>query len=198
MNYTSLLVDSYYTWLLELIDGGAYNTNDYSLLIEKLFNTEFVDPSGLDENRIYDGLELRSEFTESIGEHLYYLIDNLDEKCSVLEMLIGLARRWDRDVMYDPYIGDRSCDWFWIMMSNLGLDFFTDECFDEEEIDKILDIFMYRKYGEDGVGSLFPNMKNRGHFLAKKWSKSGQKVVKNDIWSQINEYFIENPWLETL
>lgn len=184
MEFASLLVDDYYIWLLDLIDGGAYSVTDYTLVLEKLFSTEFIDVLGVDGNRIFDGLDLRYEFADHVGEHIYYVVGNLPNKCSVLEMMIALARRWDYDNMYDPDIGDRSCDWFWLMFSNLGLDFYSDDCYNEEEVDSILDIFMNRKYGKDGKGSLFPT-KNLDKNLAKK-----------DIWAQINGFFIENSWLE--
>ena len=83
------------------------------------------------------------------------VVDVLDGPCSVLEMLIALAVRCEETIMDDPRYGDRTSQWFWTMMSNLGLNHMTDDVYNQEYItDRIYD-FMERRYEPDGLGGLF-------------------------------------------
>jgi len=180
MRDTNLLVDDYYNWLLGLISNNEYYVDEYTKVLDKLFNTEFYDLVKNDDNRIKDGLELRNRFADEVGEHLYYVIDKLPPYCSILEMMIALAIRWESDVQQDPDLGDRSSEWFWLMMDNLGLLEFDNKYYDDEIVSDILQEFLDRKYCKDGTGGLFM-VKN---------SKIDMRKV--EIWYQINYYFKEN------
>ena len=183
-DYTNLLVDDYYNWLLEMIDGGPLCVEDYGFVLEKLFHTQFYSIISEDGNRIADGFDMRYEYADLLGEHIYYIADQLPDYCTILEMMIALARRWDSDVMYDPEYGNRTADWFWMMFTNLGLDLYSDENFDVGEVSEILKNFVDRRYCKDGVGGLF-------------WTKNAQIDMRNlEIWYQINQFFIEHPELE--
>ena len=57
--------------------------------------------------------------------------------------------------MDDPDIGDRTAEWFWIMLSNLGLRDMSDNNFDKEKVHDILDRFIRRRYKPNGEGGLF-------------------------------------------
>ena len=57
--------------------------------------------------------------------------------------------------MDNPQIGDRTRQWFWEMLANLGLSTVTDERYDREFVDEILQIFLDREYKPDGRGGLF-------------------------------------------
>ena len=49
--------------------------------------------------------------------HLVWMI----RPCSVLEMMIALSMRCEEQIMDDPDIGNRTGQWFWDMIDNLGL-----------------------------------------------------------------------------
>lgn len=185
MDRTSIIVEDYYTWLLESIDEHfPGDISNYSILFEKLFNTEFYAVINKDENRIADGLQLRNIYSDMIGEHLYYLISELPKGCSIFEMMIALARRWDEDVMFDPDKGNRTGIWFYIMLENLGLDIYDDYYYDEDIVDEILRNLLNRRYRKDGRGGLFYTKNDR------------IDMRKIEIWYQINLFFNEDPELE--
>ena len=179
MSNTNLLVDDYYNWLMDIIEEDKHPTSNYSYVLDKMFHTEFYGIVGNDCNRLEDGFELRSIFANEIGEHLYYVMDELPDFCSVLEMMIGLAKRWEDDVTYIPGEYGHEAMWFWQMMDNLGLSKITDDEFDDGVVEDILFRFLERKYERNGKGGLFyiPNCH--------------EDMRKIEIWYQMNRYFDE-------
>lgn len=99
----------------------------------------------MDENRAIDGLDLRKEYFGRVFE---------TEKVSVLEVLLAFSRRIETEIMsYDPE-KDKPYRWFWVMLCNLGL--LDDEiCENEKKIDRILEIWMSRKFSKRGKGNIF-------------------------------------------
>ena len=57
--------------------------------------------------------------------------------------------------MDDPLIGNRTGQWFWGMITNLGLGSMVDSRFDEEKVKYIVDQFLNRDYSPNGKGGLF-------------------------------------------
>lgn len=48
-------------------------------------------------------------------------------------------------------------DWFWEFITNLRLNHYSDqEGYDDEEVEIILDMFIWRTYSSNGDGGLFP------------------------------------------
>ena len=124
------------------------STRRYRRLLEHLSNVEYVWDLSMhsDANRAADGLAIRK----------LYLSDADDTKpCSVLEMLTALSFRIERDITGEPG-NDHPEHWFWEMLDNLGLLEYTDDHYDEDEVDTTLDIWMNREYRMDGRGGLFP------------------------------------------
>ena len=95
-------------------------------------------------------------------------------------MMIALARRTEHDIMHDPDYGDRSGQWFWTMLQNLGLDIYDDWHWFENEVDRILDVFLHRRYERNGIGGAFP-VCNVCTDLRNK-----------DLWYQMNAYLEEH------
>lgn len=147
--------NEYYAWLIGLV-CGKYSNEDtiYSKLLECLHSTPFVYSMERDENRAEDGIDLRYRFEcECTG---YANADAyIDGPCSVLEMMVALAIRCEENIMDDANIGDRTAQWFWGMVVNLGLGPMTDDRFDERYTNDILDRFLDRDYEPDGRGGLF-------------------------------------------
>ncbi len=164
------MIDAYFSWLTGLI-GSEYIRQNYQKLLWKLYQTDYIWELDHDENRASDGLYLRREFGQYVDPY---------KKCSVLEMMIALARRAENDIMHDPDYGDRSGKWFWTMLQNLGLDTYDDMHFYEREVDRILDIFIHRRYDRNGTGGAFPV------------SHISRDLRDTDLWWQMNAYLEEN------
>ena len=166
--------DAYFCWLTKLIGDGYIEIN-YQNLLWKLYSTEYYYELLYDRNRSADGIYLRKLFQRETN------IIIADRPCSVLEMMVALARKAEDSIMHDPALGDRTSSWFWEMMLNLGLDIYDDYDFHEDEVDKILWNFMHHHYA--------PNGSSGGMFTVRK---SGLDMRKTDLWLQLNTYFEEN------
>ncbi len=103
-----------------------------------------------DMNRAEDGLGMRRRYFLATGRN----VDTV-YPCSVLEMMVALAIRCEETIMDNPSIGDRTGQWFWSMIRNLGLVNMTDDTFDENYVREKIDIFLDRQYEPDGQGGLF-------------------------------------------
>ena len=57
--------------------------------------------------------------------------------------------------MDDPDIGNRTGQWFWNMIANLGLDSMNDKKFDKGHAEAIVHNFLNREYKRNGEGGLF-------------------------------------------
>lgn len=149
------VINGYFEWMCNLVrDGKRVKKASYRKLLMMLHETEFVYSIRNDLNRAKDGLDLRYRFALSNGDY-GYISECLEGPCSVLEMMIALAVRCEEHIMDDPDIGDRTGQWFWTMISNLGLESMTDARFDRDYVKYRLDIFLNRKYDANGYGGLF-------------------------------------------
>ncbi len=168
-----MIREDYFRWLVDLLQDD-YLRDNYQKLLWKLFTTEFTWIVDYDSNRAKDGLYLRYLFSRIIDEDF-----DMEIGCTLLEMMIALARRCDDDIMYDAELGDRSGYWFWVMLENLGLDLDDDFGYNEYSVNRIIDILLNRKYRRNGHGGLFPCDENETDFR------------KMDIWWQLNSYLNE-------
>ena len=157
MSFQKGVKEEYFEWLYECVcKGRAHEKISYRKLFNHLHQIEFIFHLLRDENRAADGVDLRYRFAidryeDSIEEIMYIL----DGPCSVLEMMIALAIRCEESIMDNTGFGDRTGQWFWDMMSNLGIGRMTDEMFNEEFVDDIIYTFLDRQYEPDGRGGLF-------------------------------------------
>jgi hypothetical protein len=127
-----------------------------------------------DDNRAEDGKELRREFILAAAAP-----DDPDFRlllgCSVLEMLIAFARRAEYQEETPAH------EWFWEFINNLRLTHYSDqEGFDDEEVQIILDLLIWRQYSANGDGGLFPL---RGDFVDQR---------DLEIWYQFCNYLVDN------
>lgn len=166
------LEESYLNWLCHQVGSATGNT--HSRMLEQLFFKEFVWYIPNDDNRAADGRELRREF---LGEER----EDVDPDftgcgCSMLELYVGLARRASfEDVQ------ERSTNyWFWHLIKNSDLYRFNDNKKPfTDTVDDILDKIIWRRYGPDGQGGLFP----------LKHPHEDQRVV--ELWYQLSAYLLE-------
>lgn len=142
----------YFDWLCSLVCEGKEGPNSFRALLTHLHNVEFRYIIPRDENRAEDGVDLRWRFAL---EHNYRDVPGcLYGPCSVLEMLVALAIRCE-EFMDDTAMGNRTSQWFWNMIINLGLGSMTDSRFDERFVDGVIERFLNREYDRDGKGGLF-------------------------------------------
>lgn len=181
----------YQAWLMQVV-----KMNRHKKLFGILYSTEFTWVHPFDENRAADGVYLRyrftqDEFSEDNRRHHGHTFQSSmeDIPCSVLEMLIALAINIEDSIMYDPKHGDRTPEWFWMMLENLDLARYDDRFMSSlskseyisvyNAIRSILTAFMDRDYGYDGKGGLFPLRRPR------------MDQREEEIWYQANVYAIE-------
>ncbi len=173
------LDERYLTWLVGLIEPVT-NLNparSHWLLCGEMYKKEFTWFIPNDDNRIFDGLDVRQEFidTQEGGDVPGMW---LAEPCSFLEMLIALSRRMAFDSV--PLEADY---WFWRMLDNLNLRIYIDEQYDEEVsllVNDILDQVMNRTYHADGSEGLFPlNHPGRDQREVELWYQSQQYLMEN-------------------
>lgn len=167
--------DIYYDWLLDKVMYYDMRSagRDYSLLLKHLHAIQFVPVLDKDRNRVEDGKYMRFIFGE---ESAFW--DEIKGSCTFLEMLVGLAYRIHEDI-FEIDVDASLARWFWTMLENCGLDIYTNDAFDEAEIDEICRKIIERCYEFDGNGGLFPLV------------KTSQDQRKVEIWYQMQAYMIE-------
>lgn len=144
----------YFEWLYDYVcKGRTHSKVSYRLLFECLHRIEFTFSIHKDVNRARDGVDLRYRFAMLKDDE--YIVDILDGPCSVLEMMVALAIRCEETIMDNTGYGDRTGQWFWDMMFNLGIGFMTDDIFDERVVEDKIYTFLERRYEPDGKGGLF-------------------------------------------
>lgn len=151
------LNDDYFEWMYQLVCNDRYYKNlSYRKLLYFLHDTEFVYIIERDSNRAVEGVDLRNRFGREVGYSSEDIEKYLgDRPCSVLEMIIALAFEIEICVMDDPLHGDRTGQWFWNMIVNLGLGGMSDSRFDERYADEVIVKFLSRGYSPKGEGGLF-------------------------------------------
>ena len=160
------LNNEYFEWMCQLVCNERYSRRlSYQKLLRHLHNIDFQYMLPMDGNRAEDGIDLRYRFgyeKEYEGPMIASYLDN--RPCSVLEMLIALAFRCEEHIMDDPDIGNRTGQWFWNMISNLGLSSLNDTRFDSGYLNRVITRFLNREYERNGEGGLF-TVKNCKHDL---------------------------------
>ena len=184
---------AYFMYLCDLVGLNGWDNNmnldmknghmTYFLLANALHSKDFIPIVMNDDNRAAWGMNLRKNFASySSAFDNYECIDR--PFCSFLEMFVALAINIDQDIMASPYDDlDRSADWFWVMMHNLGFDEFVDTHWDGKAcifVDEKLNDLNKRNIGEDGSGGIFP-LRN---------PQKDQRTT--EIWYQMNAFFVEN------
>lgn len=166
--------DAYFNWLCAKVNRVEVPTPSltYYHLLRILHSTEFVWLLSGDDNRAHDGVDLRHRFLVESG----YDPDpeSMNLGCSLLEMLIAFSYKaeFNTDIP--------AADWFWIFIENLGLFECTDAAYcSDEAIGEILYSLVWRQYGRDGAGGLFP-LRNPGN---------DQREV--EVWYQFCEYLVD-------
>lgn len=147
----------YFDWMCNLVSDERYTEGrSYTNLFNRLYDTEFSYILDMDGNRAEDGVCLRYRFAYEFGYDDAMIASYLDtrESC-VLEMMVALCVRCEENIMDNPEMGNRTGQWFWTMITSLGLIDSDDENYDEGYVDFIIERFLDREYEADGNGGLF-------------------------------------------
>ena len=175
MNYEDRINDEYFEWLCELIDSKRFSKQvAYRKLLMHLHNIEFTWFITRDDNRADDGIQLRRRF--GLQRDDMTLPRYIQGPCSVLEMMVALAVRCEESTMDDTQYGDRTGQWFWSMINNLGLNSMRDSKFDRDYVDDVIARLLNREYEPDGRGGLF-TVKNCEYDMRDV-----------EIWTQLSWY----------
>lgn len=175
MTYEDRINDEYFEWLCELIDINRFAKQvSYRKLLMHLHNIEFTWFIPKDDNRADDGVNLRRRF--SLYRNDMRLMNYIHGPCSVLEMMVALAVRCEEAIMDDALLGNRTGQWFWGMIRNLGLSSMRDSQFDRNYVDEVIARLLNREYEPDGRGGLF---------TVRHCDRDMRDV---EIWSQLSWY----------
>ena len=170
----------YFEWLCSFVCDKKERSS-YGELLMHLFATQFTYIIDMDANRVSDGIDLRYRFGREQGFKDSAIASQLDiYPCNVLEVLVALSLRIET-VMDNPSFGNRTKNWFWMMIDNLSLSGMFDYYYDERHVDDALVTFMERKYQSDGSG---------GGLVVIKNPRMDLRFV--EIWDQVNWYLSEN------
>lgn len=166
----------YLNWIIDNVDVEYRYRN----LLTVLHNIPFKWDVPLDRNRALDGIRLRKIFAKDFGG----TEKDLDiGGCTVLEMLFALALEMENSLLQSAEFGDRTADWFWVMIYNLELGGFDDDHWtsgDDKIVRDRIELWLSKGYDSDGFGGLFP-IRN---------PTVDQRTI--DIWRQVNAYVMEN------
>ena len=175
----------YLHWLMEQAGLEKDDGFGYETLCGILNGVSFCCCLEMDENRIDDAFKLRDEYCDEGGDAQEVAKEMGVYTCSVMELLVVFARKMRFEMLESRYDKDIS-DWFIELLCNLGIAKWTDMEIRQagydaavEEISEACDIMMFRDYGHDGVGGLFP--------------VSGKQYYQDcsEMLIQMNNYLVE-------
>ena len=175
MTFSERINNDYFEWLCTIIDIQRFSKQvSYRKLLAHLHNIEFTWCVPMDANRADDGIQLRRRF--SLYNNDTSLSDYISGPCSVIEMMAALAIRCEESTMDDALIGNRTGQWFWGMVHNLGLSSMIDSKFDRNYVNMVITRFLNREYEPDGRGGLF---------TVRNYDRDMRTV---EIWWQLSWY----------
>jgi hypothetical protein len=179
------VAEQYFHWLCSKI-GVEREGNTYRVLAHRLHSIDYKWFVENDDNRGEDGMKFRELFIEDqgLGFSEWNVLNS--KPCSVLEMLIGVSTRMG-DMLdstdEDDHFGIRK--WFWELINNLELTYYTDGLYYSSDsrrhlkVEEIIQTLLDRSYGRNGVGGLFP----------LRFPRGDQRKV--ELWYQMDAYIRE-------
>lgn len=174
----------YFEWLIEKIkDRKHFGKKQYTKLLQKLYLTPFYYTVEMDENRIGNAIEKRWIFAREM--HIVPATEPLffESPCSVLEVILDLACNIENYLLNSEISKNRVPEWFWMMITNLGLNGMDDKHYDSIEADAVLRTWMNREYERTGRGSLF--------YIASTALDEKMDMREYELWYQMNIFLNE-------
>ena len=97
--------------------------------------------------------------------------------------MVSLAFKIEEEIMSDPRYGDRTAQWFMLMLDNLGLSYYSDQVWSygvsDMQVREIISRFLNRDIQPNGEGGLF---------IVRRPYSDMRDV---DLWTQANWYISE-------
>ena len=178
--------NDYLQWLMNQCQLTSEGPEGYSRLCRIMQSVCFLSLIEFDENRSEEGKDLRYEWAEDTGGDISSLNESLSPyTCTMLELILILARRMDYEMMdsqYEAGVGK----WVMELLGNAGLATFrNDYCEAEQEYSEnrircVLNDIICRRYMRDGEGGFFPLQR----------SPKDQRTT--ELLTQMNYYLAEN------
>jgi len=177
------LEEFYFTWLSKKVANDRVFPR-YKKLFKTLFNTRFQyeKMKPFDVERARDGKSMRYLFERKMDDYLHEVsgrefIEFEETPENLLEVLVALAVRIEDTIIGSESEGDRTSQWFWEMISNLGVGYMSDAQFNVDEYNRCVNNFMNYSYDPNGKGCLFRSEIFGIYELANK-----------DIWYQMQAH----------
>jgi hypothetical protein len=178
------LTETYFDWLRQECFQEREQRREYEGVLRTLHDIPFYWTMWSDENRAGDALAFRQSDFLGFQKDL----DRLDQHWlnawgqqapSVLEVLLGMARRWSF------YFEGHSSYYFYHMFHNMTFDRFPGRVLPSDAQSRIRDLcddWMARQFQPNGRGSPFP--------VTHALDVVDMRQV--DIWGQMNAYSAEH------
>lgn len=138
-----------------------------------------------DVNRAWSGVSLRRLYCIDNGISEYLHIDQVLETilgdCTLLEMLVALAKDCEDQITFNVEYGDRTGFWFWLhFIRNLfagEMEYIHNEVasINREYIENVIDSFLNREYTPDGRHNII-------------YIPGENDIIDIEIWWQLNRY----------
>lgn len=190
MSKDAWLEETYFDWLRSDAFSETSERREYEGVLRVLNDIPFYWTIWSDENRAGDALSFRQN--EFLGTQLD--LHHLDQHWlnawatatpSVLEVLLGMARRWEQ------YFEGSVPFYFAHMFLAMGFDRFPGRVLRPESAEAVralCDRWLARQYDPNGDGSPFPIK----HLTLVDENGEITDMTKIDIWSQMNAYSVEH------
>ena len=172
------LQEAYFQWMTEMIFPNHNDRYQYGHLLDALNASMFHFSIPMDENRMRDGIDLRYRFAYEKGysNDMVSAALNHNRSCSMLEMMVALALKGDERILYDYETGGKAYYIFSIMLDSLQLSHMTNDNFDSDYVNYVIDRLLNHEYDYNGNGGLFTVENPR------------RDMRSVDIWYQMNWY----------
>lgn len=165
--------DAYFDWLCDTVNAGSNGAFwPYRNLLRRLFLTPFEPSRYMDDNREVDGRMLRYYFESNHDDYVLheqspYHVDGgfyestKNEPCSMLEMMIALAKKIDTSYLYSNE--SRLFIWFWVMIESMGLadnidGYWENDTEKNDLVDWIIRTFNLNAHYSDENGNWIPTV----------------------------------------
>lgn len=136
-----LVVEEYKKYLKNTIVDNEFCC--YNVLLERLDSISY-EPNQLNTDRYEDAEQLRIDYgiDNNIKDVLLYFEDT---SITVFEVLVALSMRLEKKVVPNNKKGDRTSQWFWALINDIGLGKQDDDRCDSNIIDGIVKEWMSEK-----------------------------------------------------
>lgn len=182
----TFISEAYFNWLKSETFVLKTEQRNYEGILRLLHDIPFTWIIHADDNRSGDAVTFRQfEFLDRLvipkDTNMIALGQWATAAPSVLEVLLGCARRWS--FYFDEF---EASFFFTIMFKNMGFNQFVGRnltSFEQDEVRELIDIWITRQFESNGIGSPWP--------LVVGWREHvDQRHV--DIWAQMNAYSAEH------